>query len=133
MTVMVFYCHFHKYWAQSPSHNCFSWPWMILISQHNLPGTGWEWWCLLWCFCDALFHAVLHWHSTQHSQVFGEIICIIIQFQGPVQFAVCSTVQSDLIDRCTKNYILDLLHIHLKTTTTNHHIVTWSSNRQPVL
>lgn len=48
---------------------------------------------------------MLHWHNTQYSQVFWKIICIIILFQGPVQFAFCSAVHSDLSDFFTKLYL----------------------------
>lgn len=30
---------------------------MILISQHNCPGSSWEWWCLPWSSTDALLRA----------------------------------------------------------------------------
>lgn len=87
MTVIVFYCHFYKYCAQSQPHNCVSKASMIVISQHNLPGIGWEWWCWLWSFCDVLLQARFSGTISHIHRCFGK--SFVLQF--------CLTVLSNVL------------------------------------
>lgn len=110
---------------------------MILISQHNRPGTVrvmMSALVFLWCIVLGW----LHWRSTQYSQVFGEIICIIILFHGPVAIfcAFHCTVWLEGSPQKNQNkkkkdiQVFQLIHLQFIKTKIppNHPFVPWSSN-----
>lgn len=111
-------------------HNCAWKASMILISQHNLPGTASEWWCELWSLSDPLFQAVPSQRNISYSQVF----CVTVLCQGPDQSAEYFTDMKDRL-RETRSCVFCISSSQHWVKTTQHLSLhccvvwsTWTSN-----